>query len=448
MPLEQQYDRGSVSPTGSSEPFIGQIASSIEDAIAHGTPGVPSPAVSPQAPVAPQEPMVPQVPVAPQAVVPSAPLPAQPPAPKDAPVISTAPVSPGVAKQFLDPQTASAQVPQLPQLPPDTPVEQPEEMSDKAKYAWIEIRNREKAARLAAEQYRQKMEQMETQSKTVASERAKFADELKLRDDKVKQLEDELGKLDLQHRPEFKSKYDVPLESLATEVAGIVKSETSATDDDNEARQIAGRMFSMDDDKFQEVVAQLPSPVQGSLWDKRRQARELMGARDHAVQEWRSTQAGVVAEDQQSQIVQRSERRREMADSAIDFAKNQTPIAKRLSVLVEPTYQQDVANVDTAFKGFMQEADDKAIARAAYQGFLVPVMQRQLAFMAEAASAWKEAYYAVNNLGKPPAGPMMVQSSIPIAPPVAAKPKVVEGMNFQDTVENTVESVLKQNGMQ
>ena len=96
----------------------------------------------------------------------------------------------------------------------------------------------------------------------------------------------------------------------------------------------------------------------------------------------------------------------------------------------------------------MQEADDKAIARAAYQGFLVPVMQRQLAFMAEAASAWKEAYYAVNNLGKPPAGPMMVQSSIPIAPPVAAKPKVVEGMNFQDTVENTVESVLKQNGMQ
>ena len=45
----------------------------------------------------------------------------------------------------------------------------------------------------------------------------KFAEELKGRDDRIRQLEEDLGKLDLAHRPEFRHQYDEPMSAVADE---------------------------------------------------------------------------------------------------------------------------------------------------------------------------------------------------------------------------------------
>ena len=360
--------------------------------------------------------------------------------------MTTDPVS-GLADLFSDPKPPEATLPGPVQLPPDTPVEDPEDLvTEKAKNAWQELKNREKASRRAAMELQAQIEEMKKTAATVAEERVKFAEELKARDDHNKQLEEELGKLTLEHQPEFRQKYDAPIDELASRVVSTLKAATDVTDP-KQLDDIAGTLMTTSDDNFTHMVSKLSAPVQGSLLNFRNEFAELTAARNHAIEEWRATQAGVIETDAQDRIVERAARRRDMAEQAIEFTKATTPPDKRLPILSEPEYARDIEAVDAAFRGFMQEAKDEAIARAAYQGYLMPVVMRQVAHLAEALQQWQQAYYTVQGVRSPPAMPMRVQANRAAQPPPPPAPVIEPGRNFNDTVENTVAATLRRAGI-
>ena len=369
--------------------------------------------------------------------------PAPAPAPAPVPALSTDPVGNDLSSMFMEKQS-QAPTPQTVQPVADTPIQEPEGRNEKASYAWKELRTRERALRDQNAAFRAEIERITKEAQAVADERVKFADELKQRDDRISQLTEELGKLDLAHKPEFREKYDKPLGAVAEQVSALLKDETDI-DDERTLAETANRLMEVNDSEFNRLVANLPASVQGSLLDKRRTFREIVAARDHAISEWRTTQDGVAATAEQQRVVERSERRRDMAERAIEFIKAKTPAEKRLSVLSEQVYAEDIANVDKSFRGFMQQAEEKDIAVAAYQGFLMPVVQRQLAFLADAANQWKAAYYRTRGMSSPPVFPVGDRPPPPPPPPKPQEP--LAPASFKDTVNGAVLDALRSAGI-
>ena len=359
-------------------------------------------------------------------------------------VLSTGPVD-DIASRFRTPTTpvpAADGEPKV-EIPPDTPVDAPEEIqsNEKAKSAWEIIRDRERQSRHAAEELQRQLAEARKQAGAVADERQQFAEELRSKDERIRQLEEDLGKLDLAHRPEFRRQYDEPMAEVADEFRAALSA--AAELDDAALDDTAGKLLTVSDSEFNRLVAQLDAAAQGSLWDKRRRFRELDLARSHAVQEWRSTQDGIAKVDEQEQVARRAQRMSELADGAIEFTQRTMPRDQRPSVLAESTYAADVANADRQFKSFMQVANEEELARVAYQGFLVPVMQRQVAYLAEALESMQDAYYKLRGAGAPPALPMRTQAAPPPPPPPPANPVVDRGGSFAGTVESTVMNALK-----
>ena len=352
--------------------------------------------------------------------------------------MSTAPVV-DAASRFTDKVTEApaAAVPQMQDTGADPA--QPENMDAKANEAWKYLKQQLRAARADNDALRARIDEVAKGAGTVAKERAQFADALKERDDHIKELEERLGRLDLEATPEFRAKYDAPIEKLAVQVSEVLRAETGLQDD--KIRATSEAVLTATDEEFNQMVSNLPAPVQGSLLDKRVQFSRLASARNNAVKEWRTTKAGVEAVDDQQKVVERASRRRDLAEAAIKFSTETTPPQNRLSVLSESTYSDDVRTVTDQFRGFMQEANDAEIARAAYQGFLMPVVQRQIAYLVSALSEMRNYATTLRGVSLPPVSSMRVVGSPPPPPPPPI-PAVEPGQHFQATVENTVVNAL------
>lgn len=417
------------------------IASAITDNIRKAAetqteqPPVQQPPAQPPVQQLPAQPPVQQPPVQ------------QPPVQPPAPEVSTGPVDQvDIGAMFRTPTTDAPAAP--PPLPPDSPVQAPPEIeqNEKAKSAWEILRNRERESRHRAEALQAQLEEATRQAGAVAEERAKFAAELQGRDDRIRELEDRLGKADLASSPEFRRQYDEKMESVSGSFADALRDAAEIDDEDTLADTVQ-KLLATTDAEFTRLVSKLPSTAQGSLWDKRREYRSIATARENAISEWRSAQAGVAKVDEQRQVVERAERRNALAEQAIDFTNTKIDPRHRPSVLAEATYRQDVESANQQFRGFMQVASDDELARVAYQGFLVPVMQRQVAFLAEAVGKWRDAYYALRGAGSPPALPIRVQSETPPPPAAPVAPRVEDrGTGFsnvvQDTLANTIRSAM------
>lgn len=368
----------------------------------------------------------------------------QPPAPPQPPVVSTDSVDAlDIGARFRTPVTDAPAAPTA--LPPDTPVDAPPEIerNEKAKSAWEILRNRERESRHLAESLQARLEEITKQAGSVADERARFADELKSRDDKIHELEDRLGKAEISASESFRHQYDEKMDAAALSLREALQE--AAELDDAALDDTVKKLLAVNDADFNRMVSQLPSAVQGSLWDKRREYRNISTAREKAIAEWRTAQAGVSETEKQRKVIEHTARRRDLAEQAIDFTNTQMKPEDRPAVLAEDTYKADIESANHQFRGFMQVANDDEIARVAYQGFLVPVMQRQVAYLVEALGKWRDAYYAIRGAGAPPALPIRTQQATPATPiaPAVAAPIVDRGGSISNVIQDTITRAVR-----
>ena len=367
------------------------------------------------------------------------------PAPTNVAEVSTASIDQlDIGAMFKTPTTDAPTPP--PPLPSDAPVQTPPEIenNEKAKSAWEILRSRERESRHRAEALQAQLENITKQAGAVADERARFAAELKNREDKIHELEERLGKADLASSPEFRHQYDDKMAATSANFREALK-DAAEIDDEAELASTVDKLLSVSDEEFTRLVSRLPATAQGSLWDKRREYRNISTARENAITEWRTAQAGVAKTDEQRHVIETAERKRNLAEQAIDFTNTKIDPRHRPSVLAEDTYKSDVENANAQFRGFMQVATDEELARVAYQGFLMPVMQRQVALLAEAVGKWRDSYYAIRGAGAPPALPIRVQSERAAVAPVApATPQVVDrGGGFSGVVQDTLAGTIR-----
>ena len=311
--------------------------------------------------------------------------------------------------------------------PADTPIAEPENMGEKAKNAWAELRSRERALRqVAADRQKQIAELKEAQEK-FQRERTQMADALKKKDDELKASTERLGKLDLSGSLEFRQRYDQPLGQAVANLDAVIHDEIEGADSEEEVAKIRDFIVRGSDTDFQEYIAGLPVDAQGSLIEKRRTCLELAAQRQQALDRWQDTRKGLTASAAQQNAADAALARQRYAEDAIRFNAAELPPDRRAYVLTDSAFGEDVANANEEFKAFMQTATDEEMARAAYLGHLMPSMNRALLLALKEAREYQEALYVQRGVMRPSVRASTPEAPKPVPPP--AVPKTVEQMN-------------------
>ena len=351
----------------------------------------PAPAQPPTTPAAPAAPSQPAAPAQPTA-------PAQPAAQLSAPGVVTREQLHGM---FSNPKVQPAEVSAASAVPPDDPIAEPENMGDKAKNAWAELRSRERALRQAVSERQKQIDELVTAQEKFQQERTQLAEALQKKDDELKKANDKLGKLDLSGSIEFRQRYDQPLQQSVANLDQVIHDTIEGADSPETIEKIRQFIVRSDDNAFQEYIAGLPVDSQGALIEKRRTFIELYAQRQQAIEKWQETSKGLTATAAQQNAADAALARQRNAEAAIRFNMVELPQDKRAYVLTDAEFGEDVRNANEEFKAFMQTATDEEMARAAYLGHLIPSMNRALLLALKECREFQEALYVQRGILRP-----------------------------------------------
>ena len=217
------------------------------------------------------------------------------PNPPPAPENQTPPPTPkpvSLADRYAKPDpSAPPEVPTLEPVPAQHDIRLPENTADNVGHAFAAARAETKKFRDLAESYRQQVEKVKTDYANYAQREAAITEKLTSAENRNKELEEQIGKLDLEQSPAFRAKYDDPITQKQADLADeLVKSGVPA----ETAGQLAGQIITATDiNAVQELVAQLAPAAQGIAMIRYNEADALFAQRDQALTEWRQTRTGL-----------------------------------------------------------------------------------------------------------------------------------------------------------
>ena len=408
-----------------------QVSSQIFGVLASlegGQPAVPT--AQPAAPTA--------QPTAPTAQ-PAAPT-AQPVAPAAQPEASqftTAPTSADTLRNmFADKPVQPVNV-QTTEVPPDTPIPEPENMTDKGRNAWIESRNREKALRQCIEQQKKQIEEFTTKQTQFQTEHDELAKALKAKDDELRGANEKLGKLDLSGSVEFRRKFDEPVLQAEANLDAVIHDSISGADTPDQVARI--RDYIMGDDvKFRDYIANLSIDTQGALIEKRRTLKELSAQRAQALDNWQATSRGLSDEAARVNAAEQALVRQRNAEAAIKFNTSDMPVNLRPYITTDESFADEVRSANEAFSAFMQTATAEDMAKAAHLGHFVPGMNRALMLALQEARSLQEELYRLRGIRNIPTRTSSPAPSVPRHEP--EKPPTAEDLS--NKVESGIADAL------
>ena len=382
------------------------------------------PAVQPEQPAT--QPAQPTTQPAQPATQPAQPTSPQTPKPEDVRAAFTGDaVTPERFKGMFSAPTVTPVEAQPATVPPDTPIAEPENMSDKAKNAWGEIRARERQLRAAYAEQQKKIEEFTAAQTKFQEEREQFATALKEKDDALKAATEKLGKLDLTGSIEFRQRYDQPLAQAEANLDAAIHEIIEGADTPEQIAAHRGVILS-DDETFRNHVAALSVEEQGQLIQARKAFFDLSAAREQAIADWQATSRGLTEAAAQQNAAELALQRKNAAVEAIRFNKEMLPLQNRAYVTTDPAFADDVRVADEAFSGFMQTATSDEMARAAHLGHYVPVMNRALVQALQLVVEYRDAYNALRGYRNPT---VRTADPAPVRPPAPPpKPMTVEQM--------------------
>lgn len=352
--------------------------------------------------------------------------------------------APKVAEPAAEPDASAAAQPAA----ESTEAQPPEGFNDQQAHAWAALRAQARQAREAARRLQQENEGLRRQSEAIAAEKAKLAEAARAKEDKVHELEEHVGKVDLSQSPEFKARYDKPLESIYSEIGSLIHDNAANADgaplEGAELQAAVERVATSDDAGFQSTVQSLPQEVQGALLLERQKINRISVERENALADWRKTRSGLEQSSVEQQVLESSRRRSEQAEKAIEAVTKLTPPDQRIPVLSIPFFADDVKNTIEGFKARMQTATDDELALAACRGAFVPVLQRALAKALEEKRQVEDAYYSIRGAVRPPVYPTAGSVAAPPPPPPPPKPAGVSSAIPTGSAESELDAGLRQ----
>jgi len=416
-----------------------QVAAQIGDAFAQLTGAAPEAADAPEQP-APAPAPEPAPAPAPAPAAPAAPAPAPEPAadPNEPPAYTVEPTKADTlrgmfSRKPVDPAAPPAQS----DLPPDTPIAEPQNMDARARNAWVESRNREKQLRQFATQQKQQIEALTAKQDEFQKERDDLAKALKERDDQLKAANEKLGKLDLSGSVEFRKRYDQPLQQAEANLDTEIHDAIDGADTPEQIARVREYILG-DDTQFQEYISGLDVDTQARLIEKRRTFIELSAQREQALADWQSTSRGLTDAAARQDAAERTIMRQRNAEAAIRRNTTELPAELRPYVVTDEDFADEVKTANEAFQAFMTTATDEEMAAAAHLGHFVPAMNRALMLALGEARQAQEELYRMRGIRNIP-----TRSSSPARPApkpaVPAKPTVA---SLEDQAMQGIEGML------
>jgi hypothetical protein len=230
-------------------------------------------------------------------LVPSKPAPAKPAEPAPAKPAEPAPAKPAEPAKKEEPEglrpedLKTQKKSELPDdLVPDDKVDALFQGKDKEKNAFLKERGFNKTLRTEVQQLREKLTQVEAAAQDSA--RAKELEtQLEQERQKARQLEDELGKIDLTRSPAFRSQYDDKINQVGGKMVQTLISEGV---DQNEAVQFVRQVIAETKPAARErLIRDMAPGLEGTLSGLALQIDEVTQTRAAALEKWRETQAAL-----------------------------------------------------------------------------------------------------------------------------------------------------------
>ena len=304
----------------------------------------------------------------------------------------------------------------IPDLEPLADVAQPENMGDKANYAFASLKSKVHAERKRAEEFLQKYNALVESTKGFVDEKAAFADALNAKDRELKQIQDDLGKIELSRSPVFKQKYDSPLEDICAAMAEVLRNDGV---EDEQSYNMAYDIMTADPADVPGMIADRPALAQGELVIHARNAQKILEDRQAELDDWRNSQAGFDAVAQRQNSIQFAQHMDEMAGKAVQILHSLAPEQGQVPAyaVVDPDFSRAREEKEAQFKQWLSRAPEDQRYAAMLEGFMAPLTYQMLQQTTVENMQLKQALSSRAGL--------MMPRSVPVAPP-APTPRPVE----------------------
>ena len=265
----------------------------------------------------------------------------------------------------------------IPALEPLTDVAQPENLNDKANYAFAALKSKMHGERKRAEEILQKYNSLVEGTKGFVDEKATFANALNEKDAEIKQLQDDLGRIELSRSPAFREKYDAPLEQINAKIADVLQRNGV---DQKVSVDLAYQLMSATPEQLGELIQDKPALAQGEIAIHVRDTQKLISEREAELEDWRNSQAGFDAVAQRQNSVQFAQHMDEMAGKAIQTLQSLAPEQGQVPAyaVVDPDFSRAREEKEAQFKQWLSRAPEDQRYAAMLEGFMAPLTYQML----------------------------------------------------------------------
>lgn len=246
-------------------------------------------------------------------------------------------------------------------IPQDIPSQDP-----KARHAFAQLRHKNSELVKKVESLQQEaagLRQELEKYKAVSPEQnpdslRRILEEKQQLEQRVKELEDQLGRYDLSASREFKLKYEVPLQNLTAKAKSLLVK--FGVPEDQAAEQI-DEVISLSMLERAEALQSLPVAVQGALLNILEDIDSLRLERDTALQNWRETKLAAEKEQEALQQAKFLEVADSLADVVIRLQEEAgNPFFMRSET--DSNWNRAVEEREKTLRGLLRSGDQQALA--------------------------------------------------------------------------------------
>ena len=407
-------------------------------------------ASSPAAPVPPAgdtpeaaPPAIPSIAPAPEAVPAPAPEAVPAPAPVPPPLD---PLVQGALSAFnadlVPPPPADPPAPESALEPEMTPEEQ-EAIEEEAKrnpqagHVFARLRAEVKEARRRAEDAERARAEFQAQQEKLGEERARFAKELEEKDRAVADMQERLGRVNLEASPKFQQKYDLRIQESVGRLANNLVKWGKVEQD--KASQLATRLVRATPDQLDAELSKVSPAIAGMVMSAWQDVQGISTERQAALQEWKKSMAALKIEETQNMTQEAIRQRQALAEKSVEEAAGSGCFVYR--DIGTPESKAASKQYRDAFAGFVQNATQSELVRKAADGFAAPTLYQVIKLQADRIKQLEAGAVSRRAVSELPVG-----AYDPAATPGSVQPHVVpviQGSSPLERAENAAAQAVR-----
>jgi len=274
-----------------------------------------------------------------------------------------------------------AETSEIPAVAPEAPdkdefPEEVEKQGPKARSAWSGIKKENKELSQKVKDYEQKVKDLEARVSQADGTKPPEAQVLVELQKKVAEYEDKLGKLDITQSRDFKTRFDLPIETSLKRGAAVLQRSGMAPED---AKNLMQQLIKADAHQAQELIADQPLPVQGALFNLTTEVGQMIADREDAIANWQQTRAAMTETAVREQEITLAQNIEQDTSEAIQQALKEGNFMYAQGPNMPEDWNKGVEQRVNAVKGILRMAKPAELVKWVAEGVVAKDLRAMLA---------------------------------------------------------------------